>query len=439
MKGTGHFAKVIAGITIFLIVAGCGGSTGGHQASGSRAVPGLHMCSVLTPGYYYIGVAFPYTGALAAFAKSLEQSAALAVDEINRSGGVHGHPVGLVRCDTRDEVVTSGDVIRELAHIPVVDGIVGPCASADTLSAAPEVIAAKKVMVSPSATSPKLTLLQDKGFVFRTAMSDDFQGAVMAIVAYEKGIRDVMIVFRNDDYGQGLSATFSKKFKELGGHSDSMAYNDVTFNAGTVANAIQKRSPGAVLLISFVNDGASIIKAATNLGLHVRWLLTDGIKDPSLVDKVGGPAPFKDSFGTAPFLPYGKEHDLFVHAYKTQWGEEPGSFGANTYDATYLVALAMELAKDPDDGTEVRNRMASNTMSGPRVGPGGWSQVLKYVSDGKTAINYDGASGPVDFDKHGDVMSDIELWGVDAQGHIVATGCRKPDGTVCTNGETPNL
>jgi len=440
MKQTFHFGPgVLFCLGWLVLFFGCSGESVSPPDPGVRVVTGLSMCSVVSPGYYYIGAAVPYTGSLADKAQSWENTMALAIDEINQAGGIHGHDLGLVRCDTRDEPTTSAEVVRELVSTPWIDAIVGPFTSSDTLASAQEAVTAKHVMISPASTAPAITDLNDNGFIFRTTMSDAFQGTVMAVLADEKGMDNVFTVFRNDAYGQGLSDVFIKKFKGLGGHTESMAYDEGTYNADTIAKAIEDQAADAVLLISFVNDGAAIIKAVKNHGTHVQWLFTDGIQNPRLSDKVGGPASMKGALGTAPSVPSGKNYDRFDQAYRQKWGAGPQSFTANLYDAVYLLAIAMELADDPDNGSQIRDQLLYSTALGMQVGPGEWSSALRYISGGDRTLNYEGASGPVDFDAHGDVMSDIDVWSIDANGQIITVGCRKPNGDLCDPKGSPAL
>ena len=85
-------------------------------------------------------------------------------------------------------------------------------------------------MVSPTATSPAITTFNDKGYFFRTAPSDARQGEVLAQVAKARGIDEIAVTCTNNDYGKGLSNSFSNAFKAAGGkvalsaaHEDGMA------------------------------------------------------------------------------------------------------------------------------------------------------------------------------------------------------------------------
>ena len=72
-------------------------------------------------------------------------------------------------------------------------------------------------MISPSATSPALTDIDDKGYFFRTAPSDARQGQVLAQVVMDRGINEVAVTYTNNDYGKGLSDSFVNAFKAMGG------------------------------------------------------------------------------------------------------------------------------------------------------------------------------------------------------------------------------
>ena len=414
-------------IALLLILVSCDGAQAEGQPGEIRPVTGLSKCTVVVEGYHYLSVALPFTGSLAQKATSREQAVRLALDEINAAGGIGGRAIGLVTCDTRKEASVAAQVVRELGEVAPGPAVIGPATSSCTLAAAPEAIAARLVLISPSATSPEITALEDEGFVSRTAMSDAFQGVALAHLARDEGMTRVHVVYRDDAYGQGLKDVFVGEFEGLGGQTEALGYDEVHYDADAVAAAIDAITPDAVLLISFVDDGAAIVKAVLNAGTETAWLLTDGTKDPGLLEKIGDPSALEGALGTIPSVPEGDTYARFAEAYARDWGTEPLGFSANAYDAAWLIATAMALASDPDDGAEVRDKLTA-TSAGAEVVVGDWGAVLERLPEGQ--VDLQGASGPVDLDANGDVLTRVEVWQV--QGGVIATvGCRQPSGEVC--------
>src|SRR5690606_25833830 len=104
----------------------------------------------------------------------------------------------LVTDDVKGIVVgmCSGETIATLERVGVPNGV---------------------VMISPSATSPALSTIDDKGFFFRTSPSDARQGEVMADIVLERGIKSVAVTYTNNDYGKGLADSFAEAYKAKGG------------------------------------------------------------------------------------------------------------------------------------------------------------------------------------------------------------------------------
>src|SRR6185312_12924999 len=135
------------------------------------------------------------------------------------AGGVAGQQLGEDAaddtCTTADTAVASAD---KLINTDKVVAIVGGLCSGVTIAAANSVaVPAGVVMISPSATSPAVTTLNDKDLVFRTAPSDAYQGEVLARLLIKKNIKDVAITYVNNDYGKGFADSLAAAFTAAGG------------------------------------------------------------------------------------------------------------------------------------------------------------------------------------------------------------------------------
>ena len=102
---------------------------------------------------------------------------------------------------------------RRLIEIEGVHAIVGPLSSTVTIAVAESVTGLAGIpTISPSATSPAVSLADDNGFLFRSTVSDAAQGPVLANLAVDEGFDNVGVIFRNDAYGQGLAEAFENSF-----------------------------------------------------------------------------------------------------------------------------------------------------------------------------------------------------------------------------------
>ena len=118
--------------------------------------------------------------------------------------------------------------------------------------------------------------------------------------------------------------------------------------------------------------------------------------------------------GTAPGAPAGKASLKFSADYTSQYSELPTSpFIANAYDATAVIGLAAFGAKTaglPLTSTAIRDQLRQvSNPPGVYIGPGQFDKAFDLLKKGEL-INYEGASGSLDFDENGDVIAPIEIW-----------------------------
>jgi len=119
--------------------------------------------------------------------------------------------------------------------------------------------------------------------------------------------------------------------------------------------------------------------------------------------------------GTAPGSAGGETYANFSADYKASFGKPPPRppFIANAYDATAALGLAAYTAKAralPLTSKNIRSQLRRvANPPGVFVGPGEFEKAFDLIRKGKD-INYEGASGSVDFDKNGDVVAPIEIW-----------------------------
>jgi ABC-type branched-subunit amino acid transport system substrate-binding protein len=160
-----------------------------------------------------IGVLLPFTGSLAAFGESTLSGVELALAEVNTSGGILDGKLELVTADTETNPQAAVLAAQTLVNIGRVSGIVGAMASGVTIPVAQSVASVAGVpIVSPSATSPVLSQLNDKDFLFRTTPHDAVQGILLSKLVSEQGSDIVAVLYRNDDYGRGLAESFAVNY-----------------------------------------------------------------------------------------------------------------------------------------------------------------------------------------------------------------------------------
>ena len=167
-----------------------------------------------------LGILLGFTGPLETLAPDMASGANLAIAEVNDSGlFLDGTGVSSVNGDTG--CIDAGLAVASAERLITSDkvsGIVGGmCSGETTASLQNAAIPNGMVMISPSATSPALSTVEDNGLFFRTSPSDARQGQVMADILNDRGVKEVAVTYTNNDYGKGLADSFQAAYEASGG------------------------------------------------------------------------------------------------------------------------------------------------------------------------------------------------------------------------------
>ncbi|MCW3839479.1 ABC transporter substrate-binding protein [Micromonospora yasonensis] len=224
-----------------------------------------------------LGGLLPKTGDLALAYPPMAAGVALAVKDINAGGGVLGEPMVWIEGDdgTNPQVAkaTVASHIGKGVHV-----IIGAGASGISRAVLPDVVAAGRVLFSPSNTDAGLTTIDDKGLYFRTAPSDILQGRALADVILRDGPHKIAIVARKDSYGEGLQENVRAELERAGLGGDGVKLltyappadakaPPVDFGDG--AKQIKDFGADAVLVIGF-GESAHVITALADAGVQIR-------------------------------------------------------------------------------------------------------------------------------------------------------------------------
>lgn len=365
-----------------------------------------------------IGALMPMTGDLSAYGEADLSGIQLAAEEINAAGG----NVEVVVADTQTNPQAGVDAAQKLVNVEGVNAIVGALSSGVTIPVATSITSREGVLqITSASTSPTITTLKDNDFLFRTVPSDAFQGIALAKLVKEKGVSDVSIIYVNNAYGQGLADAFAEAYKGM----DGKVTESVPFEAGQASyrGELQRLKDGdaeALVVVAYPENGTVILKQSLEGGYFDKFIFTDGMKAPEIVEQIGADY-VNGSYGSVPQSPESEGLTRFQDAYKAKHGEIPPLPYIDTaYDATILIALAAVKAGS-NDRTAIRDALR-DVASGPgeKVGPGDYAKAVELLKAGKD-INYEGAAGSQDFDENGDVPGTIGMWSFE-DGKIVDGG-----------------
>ncbi len=365
------------------------------------------MAVAATPAFaadIKVGVILGYTGPLESLTPDMAASAELAFKEVNDSGLLlGGKKIESVRADsTCIDSAAATTAAEKLVTSDKVNAIMGADCSGVTGAIANNVAVPNGVvMVSPSATSPGLSALKDKGYFFRTAPSDARQGEVMAAILKKRGIMEVAVTYTNNDYGKGLADSLKKSYGAVGGkismvaaHEDGKA--DYSAEVGALAASGSKH----LVVYGYLDQGGKgIIQASLDSGAFENFIVGDGMIGDTLIEAIGddlngtiGTLPGSESKGASSFLDMAGKAGI----------KQGGPYTGESYDAGALIALAMQAAGSSDRAAIQSKIIAVGNAPGTKIMPGELAKGLKILKDGGD-IDYVGASN-VEFNDIGEVL-----------------------------------
>lgn len=358
-----------------------------------------------------VGALMGITGPLANFIPPILNAAKLAEADVNAGGGIlGGGKFTLVVADGQAAAQPSVDAASKLVNLEEVAAIMGGLSSGATIAAANAVSIPNKVLqLSPTATAPTMTDIEDDDYLFRIVPSDNYQGQVLAKIVLDEGINKVAVAFVNNDYGVGIAGTFKTAYEAMGGTVTAYEKHEDKKNSyrGELATLASSGAEALVVIAYAGGSGAKIVKQSLENGFFDRFIGTDGLRDDLLIEQVGADA-LANSFFSAPTSPSDNPvADPFHKRFDETYGEGSDKpFVDQAYDATMLLALAIEKAGSTDR-TAVRDALREvSNAPGEVVVPGEWKKAVELIAAGKD-INYEGVSGQHEFDKAGDVSGYI--------------------------------
>jgi len=366
-----------------LVVAGC--SSDGGDASGPLK----------------IGSLLPETGNLAFLGPPEFAGVDLAVKDINDAGGVLGNPVEHLRGDSGD---TSTDIAQQTvdAHIAAgVSAIVGAASSGVSLTVIDKITSAGIVHFSPANTSPDLTTYADDGFYFRSAPPDTFQGAVLGQLMAQDvsgqeagGSGNAVFMNLDDAYGNGLAKYAIAAFS---GTSTQIVYNPQAAEFSADVAKAKAANPDAIAIIGF-DETTKVLAELIKQGLgpnKVKTYLVDG----NLSSQAYKDLPAGIMKGVKATLPgVLASEDLKTRLLEVDPALTDFSYAPESYDAVVLIALAAEQG-GATDGTTIRDNLQAVSAGGTKCYT--FAECKALLADGED-IDYDGVSGPIEFDSFGD-------------------------------------
>ena len=351
-----------------------------------------HQIAKKTDKAVKIGVLLGFTGPIESLTPDMASGAELAIKEASESGAfLNGSQITSVRGDsTCVDAAAATATAERLITSDGISAIMGADCSGVTTAILQNVATAKGiVMISPSATSPALSTIEDNGFFFRTSPSDARQGQVLAAILKEKGVKSAALTYTNNDYGKGLADSIQNNFEMIGGKITISASHEDGKGDYSAEVAALAQAGGDVLIVAGYLDqgGKGVIQASIDSGAFETFVLPDGMVGDSLPAAIG--KDLNGSYGTLPGTD-SPGADKFSGLAKAA-GFKAGPYAPQSYDAASLIILAMEAAGSPDSNKFKAKVTSVANAPGEKIYPGELSKALKIIASGGE-VDYVGAT-----------------------------------------------
>lgn len=361
-----------------------------------------------------VGYLLPQTGGLAVIIDALVKPIEMAVAEINAAGG----SVTLIPGDSGTDPAVASATVDQLLN-DGVPAIIGAAASGVSLSVIDKITGSQVVQCSPSNTAASLTTYADGGYYFRTAPSDVLQGPALADVIADDGMTNVAVVYRNDEYGSGFNDVVVAGLEDSGlTVVATVAYDPAATTFDAEVAQVAEAGPDAVVVVSF-SEGAAVLQAMIEAGIgpsDVAIYVTDGFKDSVSAADVdpNNPAVLEGVKGTAPSAAPASGEATFPDRFAAFAPDVPTIFSSQAFDCLMTIVLAAEQG-GAADGPTIQANMISVTTGGEKCTS--YEACHALIAEGKD-IDYDGASGPLEFNETGEPsVGTYDVYVYDAEGN----------------------
>lgn len=364
-----------------------------------------------------LGGVIALTGAQGAIGKVIADAGKLAVDQVNKAGGVKGCQVEFALRDDTSQPSVGLDAARFLVDVQKVHAIVGLVGSGTALSVVNSVSVPNRIpTIACCAVTPALTKLAEDGktggYFFRTIPVARSTALVHAQTAIDKGYKKTVIMYINNDFGNGIGPDAKRALEKLGGTVVGMI--PYAENQSTYRSDVQKAlalEPDSLILVGLSADGTVVLRDWFSLGGTQNVILHNTMRSPDVLKGVGERF-LEKAVGVDNGQASGPTADAFNRDFQAAYGRPAVGPGLHTmYDAAAITLLAMQAAPKLD-GASIRDALrAVQDPQGEIVGPGvdGLKKGLDALKAGRK-IRYVGATGAFRFDKNGDVTGPMLVW-----------------------------
>jgi len=302
-----------------------------------------------------LGVSGPLTGQNAQYGAQWKKGFDLALDEVNRAGGVRGRPLQYVFEDSQADPRQTVAIAQKFVSDPKIVVELGDFSSTASMAASPIYQRAGLVQFGFTNSHPNFTKGGD--YIWSSSVSQADEQPRLAKYATDLGFKKLAVLYLNTDWGRTSQKLFADAAKSYGAEvvaSEGYQPDEKDFRSTLVR--VRDAKPDAIVLISYYPDGALIARQIRTVGLTTQIVASGSIYSPKFIELAGDAA--NGVFTETNFFPDEPRPEVqnFVTKFRARYHEEPDTFNTVAYDTIVLLAAVIE--KYGDDRKAIRDGLA---------------------------------------------------------------------------------
>jgi len=389
-------------------------------ATGAAGILGTAGCVDLGSlgdgsGPYEIGMVDSQTGSLSAFGQRNERGRELALEVVN-DVTIDGRQLAINVQDSQSQQQAGVSAAQQLVNQEEVPFLVGAVGSGVSVAIHQSVIQGTDVVqLSQNSTSPDLTDFPD---LLRMSPTGRTQSTALADIIADDDNESVAITWVNNDYGSGITDAFLEAYD--GEVAYEASHNQGESSYSNVVDQMANTDADAWLFVTYQPEFTTMAQEAFSSGVEdqAAWYGADSVQGPDVLSNT----PEGSLDGMKVVLPSAAvdqdNYQSFASDFEDEYDSSPTAWSAYSYDCVVTAALTIQAADD-FTGAALGDAIRDVTRSeGQEVFSYEAASEILEDGGGPSDVDYQGVSGPIDFDENGDPVAYLQVYTVEDHEYV---------------------
>jgi len=353
---------------------------------------------------YKIGMVDSLTGSLSAFGERNQRGVELALRQVNEVG-INGRELDLIVEDSESENQGGIAAAQKLVNQDGVPFLIGAVGSGVSLAIYESVVQDTDVVqLSQNSTGLNLTNFPE---LLRMSPSGRSQSIALADIIADDGYDEVALTYVNNDYGQSLTDAFVDAWDGDVAYNNPHDQEQQSYSG--VVSEMNDSGADAWLFITYQAEFATMVNEVYSSGYEAQFYGADSVSGDNVIENTpeGSMEGMKIVVPSAPVE--AENYQTFADEFEAEYDRQPTSWSAYAYDCVMNAALAIQAA-DEFTGSALQDTV--RRVSGPEGEEAtSFEAASQILADGggPDDVDYQGVSGPIDFDENGDPVGFLQV------------------------------